>query len=298
MMLKTSVQTMTPERADELLRYTLGRVAQRRLSDKRVRDLVGVMERGEWQVTHQGIALSDDGAVLDGQHRLEAIRRHGHPVPIMVTEGVDPATFAVIDVGARRTLADTLHIAGHVNTATVGTAARYVMAWRAIETDPNLTWRQALDASTTSGILAFMDTDDGAAVRRSVSAGMRLANGWGRAGARTPAVAATALLSRSDVPDTLRLEFLERAADGVALTPGSPILALRRFMIQDGAQRLPHALRARTMLCMIVKAFNEYATHTPRQIMSFKVETEAQPRILTGEQITAALIARENAADA
>ncbi len=46
------------------------------------------MRKGHWAVTHQGIAFDTNGNLIDGQHRLEAIRISGVSVKIMVTTGV------------------------------------------------------------------------------------------------------------------------------------------------------------------------------------------------------------------
>jgi len=71
----------------------------------------GLMEawsRGEWKVTHQGIAFGVSGKSLDGQHRLHFISQlpEGCKVPVMVTTGQDDETFDAIDLGVRRTMSD------------------------------------------------------------------------------------------------------------------------------------------------------------------------------------------------
>jgi len=64
------------------------------------------IKRGEWITTHQGIAFSESGVLLDGQHRLQAIVLSGMPVLMLVVTGIDDEAFKVIDRGMGRTYTD------------------------------------------------------------------------------------------------------------------------------------------------------------------------------------------------
>lgn len=68
--------------------------------------LCAAMQRGEWVTTHQGIAFTASGKLLDGQHRLEAVCKFGSPVLMLVVDGLDDAAFSVIDSGIKRTISD------------------------------------------------------------------------------------------------------------------------------------------------------------------------------------------------
>src|ERR1700759_5298586 len=67
-----------------------------------VRELAALIERGEFKLTHQGIAFSKTGRLLDGQHRLMAIVEADKAVSLMVTRDADEETFTALDIGARR----------------------------------------------------------------------------------------------------------------------------------------------------------------------------------------------------
>lgn len=68
--------------------------------------MASAMKRGEWITTHQGIAITKSGRLLDGQHRLEAIVLNGDGVWMLVTRGIDENAFKVIDNGIKRSIAD------------------------------------------------------------------------------------------------------------------------------------------------------------------------------------------------
>lgn len=70
------------------------------------------LERGEHRLTHQGIAFSETGELLDGQHRLTAISEMpaSFSIQMMVTRGLPVDTFHAIDIGLKRSHADVLKI--------------------------------------------------------------------------------------------------------------------------------------------------------------------------------------------
>lgn len=65
--------------------------------------------RGEYVLSHQGIAFSDD-ILVDGQHRLTAISEMppNFSVEMFVCRGVDPKARNVMDIGNKRTHSDIL----------------------------------------------------------------------------------------------------------------------------------------------------------------------------------------------
>jgi hypothetical protein len=68
--------------------------------------LANRMKAGEWLKTHQGIAFTKSGRLLDGQHRLKAIVESEIPTWSFVFEGLDDEAFKAIDSGVKRNLSD------------------------------------------------------------------------------------------------------------------------------------------------------------------------------------------------
>lgn len=101
------IETITPELAKEYLKCnTSNRPLRKGVIDFLAREI----KEGSWKTTHQGIAFDYYGRLIDGQHRLHAIASSGIPVEILVTRGVDPSSFQVLDCGVKRTDADRLNI--------------------------------------------------------------------------------------------------------------------------------------------------------------------------------------------
>jgi hypothetical protein len=86
------------------------------------------MEEGRWRLSHQGIMIDTNGRLRDGQHRLSALIKHGKPLQFWVCFGCDPASFDVVDQGAKRTAANLLSIDKQTDSslvaATVGLLIR------------------------------------------------------------------------------------------------------------------------------------------------------------------------------
>ena len=111
---ETVVQTITPKMATELLKSSQ---KNRRIRWWWVDLLAGAMARGEWILTNQGIAISRDGCLLDGSHRLHACIKSGVPITMLVTYGLDPIAYEVIDTGIKRNVEDLLNIDKRVSSS-------------------------------------------------------------------------------------------------------------------------------------------------------------------------------------
>lgn len=118
--MKTETVLITPRMAlDWLKRNTDNRPLRRAHVDA----LRFAFERGEWKLTHAGIAFDKTGKLIDGQHRLHMIA--GLPgdtqVPMSVTRDADPASFTVIDQGCKRSTSDVFGV-----TTDLASCARFI----------------------------------------------------------------------------------------------------------------------------------------------------------------------------
>jgi hypothetical protein len=145
------VQTITPARATEWLEAN---TSNRPLSRAVVRSFAEAMRRGEWQVTHQGIAFDIHGVLVDGQHRLAAIVEADRPVELTVFTDVAEGTFDVLDIGKRRTAADVLAIEGEKNSIMLAAMVRIVWLYR---NRPDLNWTGGAAAVSNHQVVHTLD---------------------------------------------------------------------------------------------------------------------------------------------
>jgi hypothetical protein len=120
---------VTPEMADEWLAFNT--------NNRNVRQ-VHVNKLAETLVDYHPSTISRacDGTVLDGQHRLLAIRQREKGAWMLVIEGVPSEMQNMIDTGKTRTSGDVLGLNGYSNRNALASTARTCMLW---ERDPSLT---------------------------------------------------------------------------------------------------------------------------------------------------------------
>jgi hypothetical protein len=276
-----SVETITPTIARKMLDETEARGFNNRgIRKQRVEKLTHAIETGQWQVTHQAMAVTEDGIVLDGQHRLLAIIAAGQDVQVLVMRGADPNTFKVVDTGAVRTTGDSLKIAGYNNVNHLSAAVRGFMVYdKLVGSTGNYRTSQGL--VTTTDVFEFLDDEE----RRDVAVNClmeasRVANGLARYGLKTALCMAMmeCRLRDNELGRSTVVEFFARLTDGVNLQADSPILALRRWFMHDtGYINVSNEARRPVACANTLKALNDYALGKPRSIVVFKLGNEPFP---------------------
>ncbi len=107
MNIKNELVQVTPEQAGKWLdrhwkRIESGKFRQRPISMSRLLRYAQAMRDGQWKLTPEGLAFDEADNLIQGQHRLEAVRRSGITVPFMVSTGWPAETLDVLDQGAVR----------------------------------------------------------------------------------------------------------------------------------------------------------------------------------------------------
>lgn len=110
------VVLVTPEIAEDWL--TNCNVHNRKLIDSHVEYLANEIRAGRWRLTHQGIAFSANGVLLDGQHRLWAVVLAGMPALMRVFVNQPAETMSVIDTGQRRRNDQIITLTGNLGEVT------------------------------------------------------------------------------------------------------------------------------------------------------------------------------------
>ncbi|AKN75081.1 hypothetical protein QR97_01960 [Streptomyces sp. PBH53] len=221
---------LQPVMASRLLRRN---THNRNLRASAVEDYVRDIQSGSWPLNGEAIKLDVHGNVLDGQHRLHAVVKAGTPVTTFIVGGLPPETQATMDSGLRRTTSDALSLADESNATTVAAILRRVWAWE--QGDRKFTRRVK---PTTAECTALLKKHP--EIRRSAEIATRTR-------AAFPHIPQSALgtahfLFNAIDPDECTW-FFQRVGDGVGLSSGHPILALRARVTSERAKegRIPWA---------------------------------------------------------
>lgn len=121
---------ITPLMAED---WVTGQTHNRKIHDSNVQKFERLLQTDEFHVTHQGVAFSDSGRLLDGQHRLLAIVNTGIGATMMVTRGWPEDTQQFIDQGRIRTALDIEQLRNpeaHATTYHMAIARRMVTGTR------------------------------------------------------------------------------------------------------------------------------------------------------------------------
>jgi len=243
----SSIITLTPAKAQRLLDNM---VCNRKLDIQKVEDYTRAIKDGRWQVSGQGIILTQDGRMLDGQHRCQAVIRSGQSIQILEVRGVQLSAFDVMDDGKKRSAADVVGLRGIANAKTTASILPYL--WRekhgvALNGWARMSLREAsqlIDQNTDVAVSAHWVVGNKGRIGKRACGGVLGYAHW-KAG-------------RINIFN--RDEFFARFSDGVGLGANSPILRLREGLL--AAEHNPA-----TELGSIILAWNKYHTGTGRFCM-------------------------------
>tara|TARA_R110001599_G_scaffold304770_1_gene511079 strand:- start:49 stop:804 length:756 start_codon:yes stop_codon:yes gene_type:complete len=109
--MRVEIKTVTPAMAEGFLQTNK---SNRKINKNQLEMIKRTMLNGEWVLTHQGVALYDDGTLADGQHRLTAIVQTGVKCKMPIFYGIKKSTVNImaIDCGKMRSVKDSASITG------------------------------------------------------------------------------------------------------------------------------------------------------------------------------------------
>lgn len=217
-----------------------------------------------WRLTHQGIAMDQNGVLQDGQHRLHGIVRSGIPAAIPFFVGMDPENFKAIDEGRLRSGADLIGKDGESHAVTVQGAVRLLVAYR----DPNP--RRAARMKVPNAVVYDTFQNERADLREAVA--------WARKNYQKARIMATALAAsrfllyeKNGADNAYVTAFFRGLATGlkgntrIALDEDDPRLSLKRWM----ENRRSRGMRYKSLdaMALIVQTWNYVAdNYRPRYL--------------------------------
>src|SRR5437763_7148551 len=267
--MRSRVQTITPKKAQEYLEHN---TANRPLSGRTVRDFAQAMRRGEWRVTHQGIAFDTTGALVDGQHRLAAIVEADIPVDVTVFTEVPEGAFDVLDTGKRRNAADVLAIKGEKSAVMLAAMVRTVWLY---ENRPELNWSGGDAGVSNHQIVATLEQHP--KLRDYIGVGEQIAAATGMI--KSAAGAASYLVAQASRRRDLSAWF-DGVVEGTGLVKGDPRLLFRRVMFAHTRKQAGQVMRRRETrehVTLYLKAFNAWTINTPLTQLKYTAREPLPP---------------------
>jgi hypothetical protein len=250
-MTKTAAPTITTEivdiTPDLALDWLSANTHNRVLREARAQSLADAIRRGEWVLNGDAIRFSEDGTLLDGQHRLWAIAEAEMTVRSVVVRGLPRETQDTMDHGARRSLSDVLTLRGESSTMVLAASVNYWWRYK------NGYVRTPSKRPTVAQAIATLDAhpmlrESGSVLSRARSRFRVQTGPW-----------TTSWYEFHSLDHDAAETFFDRLLDGIGLEEGSPILAMRRWLERQNANQAGGVRYTSTMLhALLIKAWNAY----------------------------------------
>lgn len=260
-----SAVELTPADAEKLL---LLNTDNRKLRRAKIDEYRRAMNRGEFYFNGDSLRISRRGVLLDGQHRLEALRGAdaGVTITLLIVDGLPDISRETIDVGATRTAANLLEfgsdrIKNSINVAALGRAAMTME-------DPKL-------AMPSKQEVVHYVRDHQDELETAYLHGHRTIENSPLKGGTTPYALAAYLIGKAEKDDEVIRYFFRKLATGEGLYAGDPILTLRNRLVStppttEGGSRSRYMRNSSIFL----RAWNAFAAGT--RLSSIKVWSDGQ----------------------
>lgn len=210
-----TLEWVTPDMAADWLQHNKNNRSFRpALADRYARD----MRNGDWHLTGEPVQFASNGRLIDGQHRLEGVRRSGVAVRMFVTRGLPDTAQKFIDQGVSRTAADALSLSGYAQTHALSAAARLGV----LADDDALFRDKAAQKVSHARIIQWVEehpdiVDATKFVHCAPQKNTHL----------PPSIMAYAYYRFTELEPEDATDFFVRLGSGANLAPGSPLLALQ-----------------------------------------------------------------------
>lgn len=239
--LKTRKVKVTPELAKRWLGTNQD---NRNLSEAHVKKLARDMSNDDFPNIGETIKFDTEGHLIDGQHRLEAVKLSGKTIEFIIIEGVEREHRYRMDKGRPRKVSDQLTMQYRIPSAQMAAATvRIILMWQ-IEVIKSETFKP-----TDSEIVEFT-VENADLVNQSVRYGMTLRTEIGALPSPTSAL----FFLTSQIEAAEALQFWESVKTGEGLHKGDPELTLRNAISRltvKGGEKNP-----KTYMAMVAKAWN------------------------------------------
>ena len=237
----STVERVTPAIAEDWL----GKNAHNRdLRNRDVARYADAMRRGEWVLNGDPIRFDEDGNLLDGQHRLWAVVESDVVIDAVVLRGLPSSAQETMDLGARRSLKDTLKLRGESDPSTLAATLNYHWKW----TEGNV--RVASSKPSIQQALAHLAKHPGLREARSATDRLRR-----RIRLSQAMISSTWYELRAIDADSADV-FFEKLTTGTGLQKNDPILVLRGWLERQSISAVGTRTSTLVTHAMILKAWN------------------------------------------
>lgn len=223
----------------------------RTVSSASVESIADDMKNGQW-VGHSGqfIKFSDDGSLLDGQHRLHAIVKAGMSVPMEFAFGIPEKARIVTDTGRPRTFGDNIAMGGTKYACALSATTRLLKQFLENPHFEGVQFKNAkLSSSTLANVLAaHPGLFDAIEVTKGNLLKQQLIHSY--------SAFAYYVFSQTKYKNRVK-EFFEKLSTGESMTSDNPIMAFRNRIARE-RQILRSQTNKEIVIGMLFQTWNAF----------------------------------------
>lgn len=251
--MKIELVDITPIKAKNWLGNNIN---NRNISKRRVAVYAQQIKQGDWQLNGETIKLSEDGTLMDGQHRLHAVIQANKAIKSYVLTGVSKDVFKTIDTGRSRGASDILSIAGFPNATALAASVR---AYHTIQDGIKNTDSAARGGLTNNDILKFVSSNPEFSTAVSEALSYKKVS---RFISPSNAGALYYTFSQKSASDCVR--FFHEVETGEGLQDNRATYALREKLISiTGFNELDKYKARWAIILLTINAWNAFRTKKP-----------------------------------
>lgn len=240
--------------ADIAASYLATSNVNRKRKEKTVVAYAREMLAGNWQLNGETLIFNQDGMLIQGHHRMNAVllaakTKPEIEVPMLVIRGVDVAAFDTLDQGSKRSISDVLYIRGEPYHVILAAVVRFIGV-----IEQGVHWKTQFSV-------------------RDIEAGLEQhsrARYWSRELGKStlkrlmPSMFASVLVLADEKHSTRKAqEFFNKVESGEDLADGDPALTLRRRFLEARNKRAASRMHGAAALHYICTAWNYHIAGEP-----------------------------------
>lgn len=245
----------------------------RPIYEKTVESYASDMKRGLWAVNNQGIGFDEDGNLIDGQHRLQAVVYSGATVQMLVMRGIPKnynngfKTQLTVDQGKPRGLGDQLSLVYGIDNANLRVAIIRTLIGIIVPGNKK----------TSAGILLevmkiYQDELNVVIANRTAVPGLIFA----------PALGAFVFAAKCFKDKVV--DFEKQYFSGEDLSAGNPILTFRNYMLNrpssGGGSTYRKAVQNNTLTCLMYHITEQKLKRIVQSLVGYEFFANRQKRYI------------------
>lgn len=220
---------ITPALAMEIL--STRNANNRNQRDERRKKYAHDMRMGNWQVNTATIGFDKNGQLMDGQHRLAACVDAGVDFVTAVSFALDQEAAPTIDIGAARTVGDTLRLKGKKNAALLASAVHMILSFNSRK--DKTAWCGKRGAVPNSAIIEFAEAPENVEALDEICSWAANLSAHTKRLYITGSQAAAMRFIFAPKYGLLFEEFITAVIKGTSLADKTPAYALRDKLLRD-----------------------------------------------------------------